>query len=320
MTALEVFQFPANGAEIRTVIRDGEPWFVAADVCVVLGLNNVTEAVRHLDDDERDHEAGTNRTSFQPAPRVIISEAGLYSLILRSRKAEAKAFKRWITHEVLPAIRQTGRYEAAPVAEVSRRDLARMVIEAEDARELAEAQRDEARAELAVALPAAEAWHTLASADGDFSVADAAKILSRDPAIRLGGGRLFTRLFELGWIYRQRCDNRWRVRQTAVDIGRLSEIPASHYHPRTGELVLDAPQVRVTFKGLVELHRLLGGTGQLQIPGMTTTTMRPLPALPPGEAAAGQTPVAGGVAPTTAPVARGWAADPSPGSAAPESP
>ncbi len=139
---------------------------------------------------------------------------------------------------------------------------------AEALRELAATveQRDEALAELAEAQPAADAWHTLASAEGDFSVADAAKILSRDPAIRLGRDRLFTLLGEWRWTYRQVSDNRWRPMQTAVETGRLSELPATHYHPRTGELVSDAPQVRVTYRGLAELHRRLGGTTQLQIP------------------------------------------------------
>lgn len=261
-TDIEVFRFPVTGGEVRTVIHDGEPWFVAVDVCGALALSNVTEAVRSLDDDERDHESGMNRTSFEPAPRVIVSEAGLYSLIMKSRKPEAKAFKRWVIHEVLPALRKAGRYD---IGEISRRDLARMVLEAEDARELAEGQRDEARAELAVVQPAADAWHTLASADGDFAVADAAKILSRDPNIKLGRDRLFTLLGEWGWTYRQRIDNRWRPKQSAIETGRLSELPSTHYHPRTGELISDPPQVRVTYKGLAEIHCRLGGAKQLQI-------------------------------------------------------
>lgn len=120
-------------------------------------------------------------------------------------------------------------------------------------------EREQVTAALAIAAPKAEAWEVLASAEGDFSVADAAKILSRDPAITIGATRLFTVLCKAGWIYRQVADNRWRVYQTAVETGRLSEIPASHYHPRTGVLVLDSPQVRITAKGLEELRRRLAG-------------------------------------------------------------
>jgi DNA-damage-inducible protein D len=142
------------------------------------------------------------------------------------------------------------------VAPLSRAEMARRWYEAE--RDLEESQ-----AQVAELAPAAKSWNVLASAEGDYSVADAAKILSRDPAIQLGERRLFSQLRELGWVYRQRSDNRWRSMQTAVEAQRLSEIPASHYHPRTGALVLDAPQLRVTQKGLHELHRRLGGVQPL---------------------------------------------------------
>ncbi|MCY0962456.1 phage antirepressor N-terminal domain-containing protein [Streptomyces sp. H27-H5] len=116
--------------------------------------------------------------------------------------------------------------------------------------------------------PAAQSWNTLAEAVGDFAVADAAKILSRDPAMKLGRNRLFTLLDDLRWTYRQQVDGRPRAMQAAIETGRLSELPSSHYHPRTGELVLDAPQVRVTVKGLHELHKRLGGLVPVQVPSV----------------------------------------------------
>jgi DNA-damage-inducible protein D len=116
--------------------------------------------------------------------------------------------------------------------------------------------------------PAANSWQTLAAADGDFSVGDAAKILARDPAIKLGRNRLFTLLDEFRWTYRQLADDRPRVMQAAIERQWLSEIPQSHYHPRSGELVMDAPQVRVTVKGLHELHKRLGGTAAVAIPAV----------------------------------------------------
>ena len=94
---------------VRTVLRDGEPWFVANDVLRVLAVSNSKDALRTLDDDEK---SGVD--IIDPHGRKqntnCISEAGLYSIILRSRKPEAKAFKRWITHEVVPAIRKHGGY------------------------------------------------------------------------------------------------------------------------------------------------------------------------------------------------------------------
>lgn len=106
-TNMQVFTFEER--EVRVVNRDGAPWWVAKDICDVLGLTDARKSVELLDEDERNiipvmdalgRSQGTN----------IISEAGLYSLILRSRKPEAKRFKRWVTHDVLPAIRATGAY------------------------------------------------------------------------------------------------------------------------------------------------------------------------------------------------------------------
>ena len=93
---------------IRAFERDGEAWFVAADVCSALDQPNVSQVVSRLEDDERAiHNVDT---PYGPQRMLVVNEPGLYSLILTSRKEEAKAFKRWITHEVIPAIRKTGAY------------------------------------------------------------------------------------------------------------------------------------------------------------------------------------------------------------------
>lgn len=105
---VEVFTHKDFG-EIRTIQIDGEPWFVANDVMRVLEVSNSKDAIRTLDDDEKsgvdiiDPHGRKQKTN-------CISEAGLYSIILRSRKPEAKAFKRWVTHEVIPSIRKHGAY------------------------------------------------------------------------------------------------------------------------------------------------------------------------------------------------------------------
>ena len=98
-----------KNSPIRIVEKDGEPWFVAKDVCNILEIKNSRDTLNKcLDEDERGvdiiYTPGGNQEM------TIVSEAGLYSLILRSRKPEAKAFKRWVTHEVLPSIRKTGAY------------------------------------------------------------------------------------------------------------------------------------------------------------------------------------------------------------------
>lgn len=263
---LATFEFPATGQAIRTLVVDGEPWFVAADIARELGYRMASDMTRRLDQDDR----GTRpvRTPSGEQEMTVISEAGLYAAILGSQTQRARDFKRWVTHDVLPAIRRTGRYEVAQIddplteLELANERSMRAVAIAKDER----LRRQAAEQQLAIAAPKAEAWETLASADGDFSVADAAKILARDPQIRLGERRLFTLLWQWGWIYRQGVDQRWRVYQAQIETGRLSEIPQSHYHPRNGELVLDPPQVRVTVKGIEEIRRRL--TGQLAIGGV----------------------------------------------------
>lgn len=110
MNNLQLFSNEQFGT-VRTVTKNGEPWFVATDVCKALDIQNVTQALDRLDSDERSmfnigRQGETN----------VVNEPGLYTLILGSRKPEAKTFKRWITHEVIPSIRKTGMYATGSVA------------------------------------------------------------------------------------------------------------------------------------------------------------------------------------------------------------
>lgn len=104
--------FTFSAQSLRCILRDGEPWFVAADVASALTIGRTDDAVARLDDDEKGTD--TIRTPGGDQEMTIINESGLYSLILTSRKPEAKKFKKWVTSEVLPAIRKTGRYVAPP--------------------------------------------------------------------------------------------------------------------------------------------------------------------------------------------------------------
>ena len=106
----EMLRFAFSGHDVRVVMQQNDPWWVAVDVCGVLGIVNPRHAVSRLDPDERNCVAlndGKRGTPF----RNIVSESGLYNLILRSEKPEAKGFKRWVSHEVLPTIRKTGSYQ-----------------------------------------------------------------------------------------------------------------------------------------------------------------------------------------------------------------
>ena len=111
-TKVTVFQNRQFG-EVRTIMRDGEPWFVAADVCRALEVNNSRDAVARLDGDEKTAVDLTDTSSngvIQKRAMTLVSESGLYSLVLGSRKPEARLFKHWITHEVLPALEKHGVY------------------------------------------------------------------------------------------------------------------------------------------------------------------------------------------------------------------
>lgn len=104
MNELAIFNNPEFG-DIRTIEMDGEPWFVAADICRALDIGNPSQAVTRLDEDEK-----STLISNEGKTMNIVSESGLYALVLSSRKPDAKAFKRWITHDVIPSIRKTGSY------------------------------------------------------------------------------------------------------------------------------------------------------------------------------------------------------------------
>lgn len=116
MTSLQQFAF--NAQAVRVISINNEPWFIAQDVCSILTIANVGDALNRLDEDEKDELKGESLIGLTDDPNTVrlavISESGLYSLTLGSRKPQAKPFKRWVTHEVLPAIRKTGKYEIAP--------------------------------------------------------------------------------------------------------------------------------------------------------------------------------------------------------------
>jgi len=168
----QVFHY--QNRRVRVVQIGGELWFAAADVCAVLGLGNPSQAVSTLDEDERcliTNEAWRNNGDMQ-----AVSEPGLYSLVLRSRRPEAKSFRRWITHEVIPALRNAGSYSlTVPAAtgkllQFTRRDLLNLAIEAE-------AECDELREVVADLTPKADFYDRVADTSASFSLGETAKML-----------------------------------------------------------------------------------------------------------------------------------------------
>ncbi len=242
LTQIVPFDFVGN--QIRVIREDGEPLFVASDVASALGYRMASDLSRRIDDEDK----GTRsvRTPGGDQSLTVITEAGLYAAILASQIPSARDFKRWVTAEVLPAIRKTGQFAVKRSrAEI----LAEAVLIAQD--EIA--QKDE---QIAALAPKASAWDELVGARGDHSVSDASKILAT-VGIDLGPQKLFEKLGELGWTFR-RNGGAWRPMQKAVDSGYLLMKPQSHIHPKTLERVIDSPQVRVTMRGLERLRVRLG--------------------------------------------------------------
>ena len=121
MTAIQIFQNPEFG-DMRVTDQNGQEWYCSADVCRASGIDNSRDAVSRLDEDERitlefptvGNSDGRENTGNLRTKITFVSEAGLYALILTSNKPEAKAFKRWLTHVVIPSIRRTGGYGITP--------------------------------------------------------------------------------------------------------------------------------------------------------------------------------------------------------------
>jgi anti-repressor protein len=242
VSALEVFQYADR--EVRTLTLDHELWFVLADICGVLEITNAGNVAARLDEADirqTDISSGGQRRSV-----TIVSESGMYEVVIRSDKPEARRFRWWITHEVVPSIRRTGTY----AAETPEQLMARAVVQAQEII----ARKDE---QIAVLAPMAEAWEEIADAGTDYAVRDVAPMLSR-AGIETGPQRLFDALSELGWIYRGE-KQRWTPYARAVDAGYLKVRAMPPYRDRdTGDLKPAAPQVRITPKGIERLRIRLG--------------------------------------------------------------
>lgn len=244
---LDLFASAGDGLrpEHFGIDEHGRAYVQAKPFSEALDYSATSAALRILDEDDKGVQILHTLGGDQRA--AVIYEDGIWELIFLSRKPSAKAIKDRVK-AILRQLRETGVVDTRerPISEL---EMARRYVAALE--------------KIAEIEPAAQSWTQLAEAKGDFSVGDAAKILSRDPGIELGERRLFAVLCDLNWIYRQRADQRWRARQSAVDVRRLRMLPKSHADQATGERVVDAPQVRVTVKGIHELHRLLGGSGPL---------------------------------------------------------
>lgn len=164
--------FSYGDAQVRVIMKDGEPLFVAKDVCDVLGLSQPVKAVERLDEDEVNSIHVTDSLG-RLQPTYVVNEPGLYSLILGSRKPQAKAFKRWITHEVIPSIRKTGSYSI----QQHQYKLPMTYVEALEAHLEAVKRAEEAERQLALAVPKVELHDRLMATTNAQTMEQVAKAL-----------------------------------------------------------------------------------------------------------------------------------------------
>jgi prophage antirepressor-like protein len=240
-TAATVTPFDFNGAEVRVVTRENDPWFVLADVCRVLDIGNASRAASRLDEDERG--ITTSDTPSGQQQMLVINESGLYSLVLTSRKPEAKTFKKWVTSEVLPAIRKTGGYMVARPDETPEALALRALT-------VLQATVERQKAQIAAIRPKAEAHDLIAGAEGSLSITEAAKALQMQPKA------LFSYLRENRWIYKREGAAHWLGYQARVQSGDLVHKVQTVLHPDGNERIRE--QVRVTAKGVTKLAKLVG--------------------------------------------------------------
>lgn len=226
---------------VRTLTRDGEPWFVLADVCLVLEIVNASQASGQLDSDER----GLCETYTPGGVQKVlcVNESGLYALIVRSYKPEAKRFRKWVTAEVLPAIRRTGGYMVAAPEETPEAIMARAVLVAQDT-------ISRQKAQLEVAQPKADALDRIATHSGSLTITEAAKALQVPP-------KEFVKwLLDHKWAYRRTAKSDLLARQERLGAG-LMEHKVTELPRRWSNDVSIATQARVTPKGITALAKAM---------------------------------------------------------------
>lgn len=228
----EIQRFDFRGASLRTLTdEEGEPWFVAKDVCDILGMSNPSMAVIALDKDEvaqidpKDYLGSENRSNQAVN---IVSEPGLYKLIMRSRKPEAKEFQRWVTHEVLPQIRKTGGYIPTTDADDDMTILAKAVMIGQRTMEAQKQKITEQQTRIVELEPKARFADAVAASDGTCLVGELAKML-RQNGMDIGQNRLFRLLQADGYLGKS-GSNRNVPTQRAMDLGlfRIKETTVTH--------------------------------------------------------------------------------------------
>lgn len=243
---IQAFNF--NAASLRTLTDEvGDPWFVLKDCMNILDLGNPTETVKMFDDDEFStteviDSIGRRQQTY------IISEPGLYRLIMRSRKSEAREFQRWITHEVLPIIRKHGAY-------MTKQTLDKALTSPDFLIQLATKLKEE-QEKVRALEPKAKALDAFTDVEDRLLVREAAKILSNS-GTPISEKQLREWMAANDWIYKH--NGSWHASAKHCTAGHLVMVmSAKHGTKADGTKFAFPPTVRITRKGLALLHQRLG--------------------------------------------------------------
>ena len=219
MNELQIFKNNQFG-NVRIVMKDQEPWFVAKDICNCLEINNSRQALIRLDDDEKSSVILNDGTPGNPE-KSIVNEYGLYSLVLSSRKPEAKEFKRWITHDVIPQIRKTGQYVA---------DIPKTLPDALRAYANEVEEHNKAKALIEEQKPKVLFADSVAASHTSILVGDLAKLLHQNGVKDMGQKRLFNWLRENGYLIKRKGSDYNSPTQKAMEMElfQIKETVVSH--------------------------------------------------------------------------------------------
>lgn len=264
---IQVFSNEKFG-QVRTVMQDGEPWFVAADVCKALELGNTAQALSKLDDDEKG--IISNDTPGGKQKMSTVNEPGLYSLVLGSRKPEAKNFKRWITHEVIPTIRKTGGYvnnsevfidNYLPFADDTTKQLFRLTLDVVDKqnKQIADQQKElaEKSATIEEMTPKASYYDIVINSPDLIPITIIAKDYGKS------GTWLNRKLNEKGVQYRR--EKTWVLYHQYADKGYVGTKTYAYSGKSYGAEKHVAINTFWTQKGRLFIYELLKGEGILPI-------------------------------------------------------
>lgn len=227
MNNLQIFDSPDFG-QIRTIQQNGEPWFVGKDVADILGYQNGSRDVnRHVDEDDRQNYQ--NGTFESNRGLTIINESGLYSLILSSKMPKAKEFKRWVTSEVIPAIRKTGGYIAGSENMTDAEIMAKAVLVAQSTIRQRDQRIKELESDVAAAKPKVLFADAVSASDSTILIGDLAKILKQN-GHPIGQKRLFNWMREQGYLIKRAGADYNSPTQRAMEMGlfQIKETAISH--------------------------------------------------------------------------------------------